>query len=71
MILTCFWYVVCVLAFTDSEVKKMKASRASTDEETPELKEAFRKARTQRPLQTKLNHLDSANSDCELIHINK
>ncbi|XP_075242899.1 uncharacterized protein LOC142337506 isoform X2 [Convolutriloba macropyga] len=47
-------------SFTDSEVKKMKSGRASTDEETPELKEAFRKAKNQRPLQTKLNHLDAA-----------
>ncbi|XP_063720500.1 titin-like isoform X2 [Symsagittifera roscoffensis] len=45
-------------SFTDTEVKKMKSGRASTEEETPELKEAFRKARVQRPDDHRLNHLD-------------
>ena len=52
-------------AFTDTEVKKMKSGRASTEEETPELKEAFRKARVQRPDDHRLNHLDDKPIDCE------
>ena len=54
------YYVICApfAAFTDSEVRKMKVGRASTDEESQELKEAFRKARDQRPLATKLTSLD-------------